>query len=737
MTIRTKIQQALGLGSPFINVFPTPILAERAPTSADNQCPMGQLWYDTSVSPAVQYTYDDGAGWLQGGANPATTTTYGTVLLTDNNEPVATKVYADSLTFAGTPIADETTQGRVEIATNAEAVAGTANVVGVVSYAVTPSNLASVFAAPPAIGGTTPAAGSFTTIAASSNATITGTLGVTGATTLSSTLAAGNTTITGTASVSGAATLSSTAHIVGAATLDSTLAVTGAATLSSTLAAGNTTIIGTMSVSSTTTLAATTIVGNTNINATGAGTTTIGGNSAGAIGIVVGSGGNFTLTAGSATATMIIGSASQTGAITLGNSTAGQTINIGTGVNTDANTVNIATGASGANSDVNILTGVGTAGAATLKMANNTRVTTIELGNVAPAAARTTTIIAGAGAQNETLNIMSGAMTAGTHAVNILTGNSSGGTETFNLCSGTGAAAINIGTGATGVKTIAIGGTAANVVTISNTQTTGSFSVGDAMTSGTITLGGATGTGLITIGKATNATGQTISIASGTSNTGANLVNILNGTTPGADTTLNIMNGAASAGTQTVNILATGATRAGAVNIATGAAAHAVKLGSTTGTTIMQGIITQPQNPAFLAYLAATATNKTGNGTSYTIGTDALTEVFDRGANFNTNGTFTAPSTGIYDLRAQVTITGATIATTFVISIVATSRTFTKTFIKAAGSQDESVDISALVDMTATDTAHVTITVTGEAGDTDDILGAASAQTYFCGCLVA
>jgi len=39
--------------------------------------------------------------------------------------------------------------------------------------------------------------------------------------------------------------------------------------------------------------------------------------------------------------------------------------------------------------------------------------------------------------------------------------------------------------------------------------------------------------------------------------------------------------------------------------------------------------------------------------------------------------------------------------------------------------------------MSATDTAHVTITVSGEAGDTDDILGAASAQTYFCGCLVA
>ncbi len=167
MTIRTKIQQALGLGSPFINIFPAPIVAERAPTSADNLCPQGQIWFDNSVTPPVEYTFDGDSTWAQGGANPATTTTYGSVLLTDNSEPVATKVYVDAVAIAGAPIADEVTQGIVEIATNAEAVAGTANVAGVVSYAITPSNLASVFAAPPATGGTTPAAGTFTSLTAS------------------------------------------------------------------------------------------------------------------------------------------------------------------------------------------------------------------------------------------------------------------------------------------------------------------------------------------------------------------------------------------------------------------------------------------------------------------------------------------------------------------------------------------------------------------------------------------
>ena len=149
------------------------------------------------------------------------------------------------------------------------------------------------------------------------------------------------------------------------------------------------------------------------------------------------------------------------------------------------------------------------------------------------------------------------------------------------------------------------------------------------------------------------------------------------------------------------------------------------------------GEITYPLQPAFLAYLAGTAANKTGNGASYTIGTDALTEVFDRGADFNTNGTFTAPVTGIYDLRAQVTITGATVATTFTINIVTTARTYTYVFTRAAAATDQAVSISALADMTATNTATVTIVASGEAGDTDDILGGASAVTYFCGKLVA
>jgi hypothetical protein len=429
-----------------------------------------------------------------------------------------------------------------------------------------------------------------------------------------------------------------------------------------------------------------------------------------------------------------INSGTSTGTVTIGNALAGaiavdtaSTLTVGSATSTGAFTFGACTAAGG--QTVNI------SSASTIAGTNVVNV----LAGATPGA-------------SQTFNLMTGVGTAGTYAVNILTGASTGTTQTVLV--GTGSARTDI----------TLGGTGANVMAINNTTTTGTVSIGNAMTSGTIQIGGAAQTGAtaIIIGNSTAAGGatfqfgngvnsgaQVINIASGTSASAASTVNLLSGTTPGASTTLNIMCGAASAGTQTCNILATGATRVGAVNIGTGGAAHVVTIGSTSGaaaTTInsgtvgisMVGIVAKTTNPCFLLNLAAGVTNVTGAGTAYTLGTGAtLTSVFDKGTNATTSGVFTAPATGIYDLRSQVTVTGATIATTFVISLVTTARTYSKTFIKVAGSQDESVDISALCDMTATDTAHVTIAVTGEGGDTDDLVGNANVQTFFCGRKVA
>lgn len=166
-------------------VYPQFISWNRAPTSQDIY-PAGTRIQDNSVSPPIIYSTSGAGNWDTGGVEPATTTTYGTVILTDNSEPVATKVYADALAIAGSPVSTTTTPGIGELATDAEAIAGTPST-GLLALFVTPSNLTPVFASPPAIGGTLPAAGAFTglttdgtgvvTLASSADATISTTTG--------------------------------------------------------------------------------------------------------------------------------------------------------------------------------------------------------------------------------------------------------------------------------------------------------------------------------------------------------------------------------------------------------------------------------------------------------------------------------------------------------------------------------------------------------------------------------
>lgn len=149
------------------------------------------------------------------------------------------------------------------------------------------------------------------------------------------------------------------------------------------------------------------------------------------------------------------------------------------------------------------------------------------------------------------------------------------------------------------------------------------------------------------------------------------------------------------------------------------------------------GEINYPLQPAFLAYLATTATNKTGAGTSYTIGTDALTEVFDQNGDFNTNGTFTAPVTGRYCLNLIVRITGCTIASGFAATIVTSNRNYIQSIGRAAVATDMTMNVSFLCDLDVSDTATYTTAVSGEAGDTDDIGGGANVNTGVSGYLVA
>ena len=99
------------------------------------------------------------------------------------------------------------------------------------------------------------------------NSVFTGTMGVTGATSLSSTLGVtGATTLSSTLGVTGATTLSSTLGVTGATTLSSTLGVTGATTLSSTLGVtGATTLSNTTDATSSTVGGSLTVAGGAGI----------------------------------------------------------------------------------------------------------------------------------------------------------------------------------------------------------------------------------------------------------------------------------------------------------------------------------------------------------------------------------------------------------------------------------------------------------------------------------------
>jgi|9_EtaG_2_1085328.scaffolds.fasta_scaffold83188_2 hypothetical protein len=99
----------------------------------------------------------------------------------------------------------------------------------------------------------------------------------------------------------------------------------------------------------------------------------------------------------------------------------------------------------------------------------------------------------------------------------------------------------------------------------------------------------------------------------------------------------------------TINIPA-GATIANA-GTASGFAPTGITSAMTSGTGLAidsAGHITQPLQSAFIVKLGSTASNVTGDSTAYTV-INYQTETIDRNADFNpSNGTFTAPITGLY-----------------------------------------------------------------------------------------
>ena len=268
--------QVYGLGQGLIAILPPPAAFENPPTSNQTNYEIGQLAYSPPKAPTAFYFYAGNGNWV----NAASSLLLGTYAeLAAGNAPSANYVpstndvytFVNTYASAGGVPATTTTPGLVVLATNPEALAGTIST----NSAIIPSSLAYALANGIAIGGTTPGAGAFTTLSASS------TLAVTGATTLSAGLS-GTT-----------ATFSSTFNATGAATFGSTVGITG-----------------------TITLAGVTQVGTLSLNASGSATTTIGGSSgavtlvAGAGGLAINGGGNTINIGTDAANTLVIGKAS-------------------------------------------------------------------------------------------------------------------------------------------------------------------------------------------------------------------------------------------------------------------------------------------------------------------------------------------------------------------------------------------------------------------------------------------
>lgn len=587
-----NLNRVIGQSVPFVETMPAPIVAQRAPAVTDDNFAQGQAWIDESPATNVVYVHLGGGNWDAGGNQQATTTVQGIVELATTAETTTgtdaeravTPLGLNAVVLAGATDATTASRGIIEISTTAEATAGVDT-----ERAVTPANVASILAAPGAIGGGTPAAGSFTTLTASSTVTFTG-----GVLNLGTDDAANAVNLAvGTTARDVNIANSAAAHAVG---IGST---TGAAEIVLSVGTGNFVLDGV--TGSTYTIGA----------ATTTGTFAIGGTS---------QTGTFTLAGSDGAMTLNVANANGAKVINIGSGVTGNTISVGNGANSSAQIVNVAAGASAANSTVNVLSGNGSAGAQTFNCMSGTRAGVVNIST--GAAAHVTTIGTVSGAASLDLLVGTGDFTlegnvASTYALSATGAN----TGTFTIAAGTGARVVNLATGGTGVKTLNIAtGAIGNIVTIGTVTAaasldllvgTGNFTLegnvastysisATGVNTGTVTIAAGTGarivniatggTGAKTVNIATDASADVVSIGTVTGaasldlrcGTGdftleGNVASTYDISATGANTGTFTL--AAGTGARTVN-LATGGTGVKTVNLATGAIGNIVTIGT-------------------------------------------------------------------------------------------------------------------------------------------------------------
>lgn len=532
-----KRTRAYGIQRPLEDVFPVPIIAQRAPTTADKNYELGQLWIyqTTGVIYALADISSGSATWsllgpgasdvdtLTGDSGGALSPTGGNITLSGGTN-ITTVGAGSTITFnldAAIALATSVTSPiyttsaadmNINSAANQDIILQMGDAAGAQKISFEDSGSVEVASLDSdgtltvvemdgIIGANTPAAGTFTTVTANTSVTSADYTGGAG-TDLQITAPAGQDTIITLGDSAGANNF-----IVEA--LDGTDVFTVDST--GTIAFTNLSNTGTFTTAGGTASVNASSNFNTVINSgTSTGSITIGNGAAGAITADTAAGisldgataSNFTVT-GAADLTL----ASTAGSIPI---TAGEAAS-------DAIVINASDGAGG------VQVQAGTGG---ILVGNQADCTTIDVGDIAPTAARTITVGGGTvvtasvtdtidiGPDGATTNadsvktvnvntggvttgqvltnIASGAITSGTHTVSIQSGNAAAGTVATNISTGTGTKSVNVGN-ADANTTINLDGAAnindsINAATQINTGTsTGAITLGNSLAGAIIT----------------------------------------------------------------------------------------------------------------------------------------------------------------------------------------------------------------------------------------------------------
>lgn len=155
------------------------------------------------------------------------------------------------------------------------------------------------------------------------------------------------------------------------------------------------------------------------------------------------------------------------------------------------------------------------------------------------------------------------------------------------------------------------------------------------------------------------------------------------------------------------------------------------------------GQVNLPLLCCFAYYLPSDVTNATGDGTVWKLGTTtALTKLFDQSNSMNTNGTFTAPETGIYSFTVMMRIANIGVQFTDADLIITTTNNtyeYSGGNIGAthAGDDDVSLSYSVMVAMSVNDTASTSIAVSGGTKVATIVGGLTPIKTFIAGRLIA